>query len=155
MKWLLLLALAGCPDKSTRQTPGVVVPQGAKVLVAKDCNLWPHPPSTYFRQTIVTYDLESGTYEHSHIEGEPKPDTPEPPPVAKKTTGKIEPEKLKTIRARLADVLAGGPYPQKVPPSGGGRCTLVLHGGDPSKPYLSIDRYEPAKDAVDRLLDVL
>jgi hypothetical protein len=156
MRWLVLLALAGCPDKPAKpqqqKKTTVIVPPGAKLLVAKDCNTWPHPPSKYFFQDIVTVDLDAGTVVHTRVEGE---EDAVPPPETKRTEEKLAADRATLIRARLDDVLHGGPYEQKYPPSGGSRCTLVLHGGDIRKPYLSIDRAEKVNDAIDKLMDAL
>jgi len=151
---------------------GIAIPANhptTGIVIANHCSLSPHPPSTYFWSHLTTYDLDAGTWISERREGQDRPPSaaqpptppgvPPPPdpdaPKVETASGALPADRLATIRSRLAELLAGGPYPPKYPYSGGSRCTLSLAAkGQP--PFFAIDRADrELQDAVTRLTEAL
>jgi len=151
---------------------GIAIPANhpmTGIVISNHCSLSPHPPSTFFWSHLTSYDLDAGTWTSERREGHDRPsstppiptmpgDPPAPDPDAPKVetaNGVLPADRIATIRARLAELLAGGPYPPKYPFSGGSRCTLSLAAkGQP--PFFSIDRADTSTDdAVTRLVAAL
>jgi len=151
---------------------GIAIPANhptSGIVISNHCSLSPHPPSTFFWSHLTSYDLDAGTWTSERREGHDRPsatppiptnpgDPAAPDPDAPKletANGVLPADRIATIRARLAELLAGGPYPPKYPYSGGSRCTLSLAAkGQP--PFFSIDRADrEIQDAVTALVVAL
>jgi len=120
------------------------------IVISYACSLHPHPPSTYFAYSSTSHDLDAGTVTRASSSG-----SKDTPPSQSSKTDKVPAATTATLRARLADVLAGGPYPPEYPQSGGRGCVLSLLVRGSDEPWFSVDRAtDELADAITKLIAV-
>jgi hypothetical protein len=174
VRLLFVFALVACqkdptsPTTSSSEDTAAVAPNkrdyvavprdrpNQKILVALDCNRWPHPPDNYFYQSVTTYDLDTSTWSRVKREGNDDPVAVAPgsdaEPKVETSNGNLDAERVAAIKKRLDAVLKSGPYEPRYPPSGGSRCTLQLLVAN-EKPFFEIDRAdEKPNDEVTKLI---